>query len=352
MDPACQLLDCLPLGVVITDGQGIVRCCNQLMTDYYRLPSAPMAGTLIYDCWPGLHPSWLRDQSGGWLRLTDPHSHNWCRFRVKVRQCPVGVTPDLPPHYVWSFQAEDSGDLEQVQKNFISTVSHELRTPLTSIKGFIDTLLTAQTRLSPDQVSHFLDVIKAQVDQLSQVIEAILTVSSIQSGTLKNQPQLLTLSEILPDVVNHLSLRYDPGRIRVDIAPDLPLLRVDYDRLLQILIHLLDNALKYSAADAPVSLRAWATASVSPTPRVTIAIEDQGIGIPNAALDRIFQPFGRLGSPWNRQHPGTGLGLYITKLLVDSLGGQITVASQLHHGSIFTLEFPGQTSLVPIPSPP
>jgi len=244
---------------------------------------------------------------------------------------------------VWSFLVEQRHELDQAQTDFVSTVSHELRTPLTSIKGFVDTLLRSSSQLSEAQQRRFLKIVKNQADRLTRLVEDILTVSRIQSGRLKNVPQRLALPLVIDSVLENLAQKYDAERMRLALPNDLPEVWADQDRLEQILTNLIDNALKYSEPDTVVDVEARLDPEDDNV--LWISVRDQGIGIPEEKRDQLFNRFSRIDSPLTREREGTGLGLYITKSLVESLGGTIYVESEFGRGSTFTVCLPAARDL-------
>ncbi len=342
-----RLLNCLPLGVMLTDAQGLIWCCNEVLAGLMGLSLDQIEGRCLYDWWPelvaleGTRPSLP-------YRRPSPASaavEDWLSFKVRVQALELGIELGIelggaqPRAYrVWSFQAEASRELAQTQADFVATVSHELRTPLTSIKGFVDTLLNAREQFDPAQVDRFLRIIKSQADRLTCLVEDILTVSRIQSGRLKNIPQRLGIAEVAERVLDQLADRYDARRVALDLPAGLPVIRADPDRLEQILTHLIDNALKYS--DHPTLVRVRAGLDPEHDDRIQLSVDDQGTGIAPEHLSTLFHRFNRIDSPLTRQREGTGLGLYITKALVESLGGTIQVDSQLGRGSTFTVGLP------------
>jgi two-component system, OmpR family, phosphate regulon sensor histidine kinase PhoR len=322
-----EILNCLPCGVVITDQEGKILVWNGTMSNMSGLSAEEMEGTLL--------KKWLPDLDRSQTSIVLPHSNQWLDVHIYCQDFSGGCT--------WTFTQEVRQELDQAQADFVSTVSHELRTPLTSIKGFIDTLLRSGTQLSEKQQHRFLKIAKNQADRLTRLVEDILTVSRIQSGRLKNVPQRLDLAMVIDLVLESLSQKYEARRMHMHLPNGLPEVWADQDRLEQILTNLIDNALKYSEADTYVDV--YAKLDPEDESVLWISVRDQGIGIPEAHLDQLFNRFSRIDSPLTREREGTGLGLYITKSLVESLGGTILVESQSGQGSIFTVCLPAAQHL-------
>jgi two-component system phosphate regulon sensor histidine kinase PhoR len=306
-----NILDALPWGLVYTAQDGIVVFWNKTMADLTGISARQAKGKLIYHWIAELKVN-CQDHEGGTL---------------------------------WTFTPEDH--LDRVQSDFVSTVSHELRTPLTSIKGFVDTLLRSRRQLPEDQQIRFLRIIKNQADRLTRLVEDILIVSKIQSGQLRNAPQRLDLADVIDRVLENLSQKTAHHQLDLNLNEDLPAVWADQDRLEQILTNLVDNALKYSPKNTVVALKAWMDPKIPG--KLSISVVDQGIGIPEAFLEQIFNRFNRLDTPLTREREGTGLGLYITKSLVESLGGQIAVESRESLGSTFTVYLPTAPDILPGP---
>ncbi len=242
--------------------------------------------------------------------------------------------------------------LTQTQSDFVSTISHEFRTPLTSIKGFSDTILNYGSNLPADQQRRFVTIIRDQADRLIRLTENLLSVSrdgNNHNGKGKHQKSFrpLNLSKVIQSVVLSLDGRYagvqhmPSERIELTVHDCVPEVWADRDTLEQVLINILDNALKYSKDDTPVIVNA----RVCPNNEkyIRLDVEDKGIGISEANLKNLFTRFYRVESPLTQNVEGSGLGLYITRSLVTALGGTIDVASVEGKGSTFTLTFKSAT---------
>lgn len=224
--------------------------------------------------------------------------------------------------------------LNQAQVDFVSTVSHELRTPMTSIKGFADTLLSAGEQLTKEQQTRFISIIKSQADRLTRLVENLLTVSRLEAKNHKSIFKSLNLHYFVDRVVVGLKSKYPHHQFNIQINKDTPSVWADQDKLEQILTNLIDNAAKYSEEGKTVTIKA--TLCPNDFDKLSIKIIDQGVGIPQEHLCKIFTKFSRIDNPLTRQVQGTGLGLYITKALTDSLGGTINITSD-NSGSTFEL---------------
>lgn len=226
-------------------------------------------------------------------------------------------------------------ELEQAHLDFISTVSHELRTPLTSIRGFADTLLTSYDKLSPEQRDKFLHIIKDQSNRLIKLVENLLTVSKMQSNKELMVYKSVDAAAVAESCVQIVKLQYKTHKYICNYAKNLPKILVDTDKFQQILINLIDNASKYSPEGSSVYIDVEQNYAEN---TLSVSVKDEGSGISEENINKIFKKFSRIDSPLTRKIQGNGLGLYITKTLVEKMNGKIIVKSS-DKGSVFTVIF-------------
>ncbi len=231
---------------------------------------------------------------------------------------------------------ENSQDkLEQAHLDFISTVSHELRTPLTSIRGFADTLLSSYDRLTPEQRDKFLHIIKDQSNRLINLVENLLTVSKMQSEKELMIYKTVDVIPFIESAVQMIKNQYKTHKYICNHEKNLPKILIDTDKFQQIMLNLIDNASKYSNEGSEIEININQN-YIDNT--LIISVKDHGIGIDGEDLDKIFNKFSRVDSPLTRKIQGNGLGLYITKTLVEKMQGRITVESS-PKGSEFKIIF-------------
>jgi signal transduction histidine kinase len=229
-------------------------------------------------------------------------------------------------------------ELDQMKSDFIAITSHELRTPITAIRGFVKTLLRNRERLSGDQIASFMNIIDRQSERLARLVEDLLFVSRIEAGTIRVQMEEVTFADFMKDVVDALTPQ---GRSRVWLDVDRTDLRVviDPNRTEQILRNLIENALKFSPPDSQVFLTGKVEDGV-----IRISVTDQGVGISKEEIPRIFERFHQAGEVMTREAEGAGLGLYITKRLVEAMEGEISVESNPGEGTTFRVTLPLRTT--------
>lgn len=225
-------------------------------------------------------------------------------------------------------------ELDQMKSDFIAITSHELRTPITAIRGFVNTVQRIQDRLSPEQLNSFMQTIDRQSARLARLVEDLLFVSRIEAGTVRLDAQQVDLAQFIAETAESLGPE-ERSRIRIDVQPPGGAVRTDPHRLDQILRNLVENALKFSPSDAPVQVDALVRDDW-----FQLAVTDHGIGIPVEDLPRIFDRFHQAGQVMTREREGAGLGLYITKRLVEAMGGTVSVTSVREHGSTFRVWLP------------
>ncbi len=255
-------------------------------------------------------------------------------FRVHVSAI-IGKNGETMGAVAVIHDVTDARNFDQIRSDFVSNVSHELRTPLTSIKGFVETLLDGALE---DAVlcRRFLSIIDAETDRLSRLIEDLLTLSAIESKEQIMQLKPICIVQSIRHVLNVLGLQISEKLLRVNFIydPNLAFIQVDEDLINQVLINLLDNAVKYTPAGGTITIRCQNINN-----RVLTTVTDTGMGIPRENLSRIFERFYRVDKSRSRDQGGTGLGLAIVKHIVESHGGEVFVESEPGQGSTFGVSF-------------
>jgi PAS domain S-box-containing protein len=232
--------------------------------------------------------------------------------------------------------AKETAERANIAKNeFISRMSHELRTPLNAILGFGQLLSMAEL---PETASGNVEQIIGAGRRLLSLIDEVLDIARIESGNHEMTRQPVAVDAALAGAVALTRPMWDGAGIAVTVVPSIESLHVlaDPRRFDQVLLNVLSNAIKYNRPDGSVTLSAVS----GPIDRVTIRIVDDGVGIDPARIDRLFQPFQRLGAEGG-EVGGTGLGLALTKAMVDAMGGHIDVQSEVGSGTAVTLSLEG-----------
>ena len=226
--------------------------------------------------------------------------------------------------------------LENIRREFVANVSHELKTPLTSIKGYVETLLDGAIN-DPEHNQEFLKTIQEHTNNLSQLIDDILDLSAIEAQRVNYRFEAVSVKEVVDRIVKALDPMAKAKKVAVMIdKPDtLPKARADREKLAQIVINLIDNAIKFNKPGGEVRLHAEPNGTT-----LKVQVTDTGRGIPPEDLPRVFERFYRGDKSHSHEVPGTGLGLAIVKHLVEAHKGTITAQSTPGQGSTFQFTLP------------
>lgn len=215
-------------------------------------------------------------------------------------------------------------DIEKNYEDFISTVSHELRTPLTSIRGFSQTMLASWDKLDDDSKKKFLKIIEEQSNRLINLVENMLSATKLSHGKDNMVMKEISIQPVAQMAVAVIKSQYPDKNFVVESAPNTPAILADKDKFLQIITNLTENAAKYGDENSTIYIKTGFSGSED---FVSTKITNTGIGINEEDYDKIFTKFSRLDNPLTRKIQGSGLGLYITKTLVEKMGGKISVKS-------------------------
>ncbi|NER82504.1 MAG: response regulator, partial [Leptolyngbya sp. SIO1D8] len=246
----------------------------------------------------------------------------------------------------------------RLKDEFLANMSHELRTPLNAILGMAEGLKgDVFGKLNAGQ-REALQTIEGSGSHLLELIDDLLDVAKIECKQMEFNYAPTAAASLCHAAVRFVKPQILKKCIQLDthIVPNLPYLWVDERRIRQVLINLLDNAVKFTPEGGRITLKVSPLAATQDTNRQTrnylrIAIIDTGIGISPQNIQKLFQPFTQIDSALNRQYPGTGLGLALVKRIVELHGGQVAVSSKLGYGSTFTIDLPCKASLSDAPKP-
>lgn len=303
--------DDLPVAVVRVGPDGRVASANELAAALLGRPAADLRGTPAADL---VGPGW--DAAGGGEREVD----------VDGRRVAVSARPAADGGAALVLRAAVSSGMDVV-----STVSHELRSPLTSVKGYTSLLLHRWDRLPDDRKRLMLEQVHHDADRVTRLVGELLDISRLETGRLVLRRQMVDLAALARSVVDAVGMAYPDLDAEVDVAADVPEIYADPDKLEQVLTNLVENAAKYGD---PVGVR---VAGRVHDGEVSVSVADRGPGIAPEDLPRVFTKFFR------REHgrpTGTGLGLWISRGLVEAHGGRLTVASNPGQGATFCFTLP------------
>lgn len=329
---AVHVLEAVGDGIFFVDDDGVVRFWNrsaEIVTGIPRREALDRPAKDVVAVWPAIEQSVQAATSDEQPRpATLPVDLDgrelWLSFvAVRTTEGVVYAFRDLTSEH----------RLEESKNEFIATVSHELRTPMTAVLGAANTLLRTDVDLTPDMRRRLLEMISAQAARLAQVTERVLLAGRLDRDEVKVERTQIDVGRVVRDAVAVLEPTL-PQTTRIEQRLGSALTAAgDSDQLQQVLLNLVDNAVKYAGTGATVVVSGRRDGD-----RVRIDVTDDGPGIPLAERDRIFEKFYR-ADPGLRFAPGgTGLGLYISRELVERMGGRITVDSEPSAGATFSVE--------------
>ena len=323
-------------GVIIADAQGIVQFANPAAGKLFQasnLTNRSIAEVIRHH---QLVEAWRRCQQTRQLQSESvelPTRHQFLQLVAIPDQHSSGsllLVQDLTR----------IRRLETVRRDFISNLSHELRTPLASLNALAETLQDGALD-DPSAARRFIDQIQIEVDALTQMVTELLELSRIESGQLSLDRKPVAPRDLLDSASRRMALQTERANLnlRLECAPDLPTVNIDLQRLEQVLVNLIHNAVKFTRPGGEIVLSAEATDGFTPqVGAIRFAVRDTGIGIPAEDVSRIFERFYRVDK--SRTGSGTGLGLSIAKHIIEAHQGKIWAESVEGRGSTFHFSIP------------
>jgi signal transduction histidine kinase len=336
----------LPLPLIVLDHEDKIVYANETTAKYLRQPTADLIGQNVYTALDMSFAS--EDTLAGWLKNARGSSvtadHQWERVRIGLPGQGDSLQFDLAGHYnkdnslgyetlLILFDHTEVYAQDDQAMSFVALSVHELRTPLTLLRGYIEVF---DEELGPDlntEMKSFMKKMDASAQQLAAFVDNILNVAKIEDNQLTLQLHEEEWPKVVETVVHDLSLRAGVRGvvIKTDIEANLPKVGVDRYSIYEVLANLLDNAIKYSKGTNEI----YVSAVLNKDGIVETSVKDFGLGIDGSILPHIFDKFYR--NHRNRaQIGGTGLGLYLSRSIIDAHGGQIWVNSKVNEGSTFT----------------
>jgi PAS domain S-box-containing protein len=227
-------------------------------------------------------------------------------------------------------------EFERARSDFVATASHELRTPLAAVYGAARTLRRTDIEIPAEQAEAFLEIIVSETERLTTIVSQILVAGQLEGGRVDVTTTATDLAPLVESVLVSTRLRAPEHiELRLEQNGDRAVALADEDKLRQVLVNLLDNAIKYSPDGGEVTVELAGGAG-----RVRLTVRDQGLGVPPGEQERIFEKFYRLDPALTRGVGGSGLGLFISRELVTRMGGSLTVRSQPGEGAAFVVDLP------------
>jgi signal transduction histidine kinase len=327
-DRASRALTHVADAVVLLDAQDVVRYWNPAAAATFDVSEQQALGRPARDVIPefdALEQAHARGGEGAVVALEQGGAER--SFGVRETSFPEGRVLVLR-----DVTAEQQ--LDRARSEFLATASHELRTPLTAVYGAVRTLRRFDSDEEPELTERLLTIIEQESERLAAIVEQILVSAQLDRHALHLERQECNLTELCESVIASAKLRYGSHVLVLD-APESVVVECDPARLRQVLVNLLDNALKYSASGSRIELRVHDDGD-----GVAVDVTDDGIGVPADAQARVFEKFYRADPDMLSGIGGSGLGLYISRELIEQMGGTIGIRSRPGEGSIFTIRLP------------
>ena len=337
---AAAILDSMVEGVIAIDLRGRILLMNHAARRIFELRREQVEGRPlleiirhkeVLDLVAGGHRSDAEGSRRREIELGPPVDRILDAHASSISLAPSGHGTLLVFHDVTELRR-----LERVRTEFVANVSHELRTPLTSIRGYLETLLDGALE-EPANARRFIEIAHTHAERLSRLVGDLLQLSDIETGKLVLKPSPLLLHEVAADVVAFFEKQATQKSLSLlNLVPLDIRVEADWDRLTQILLNLVDNAVKYTLEQGQIMLGARR----GEHERVSLWVADTGIGIPSTDLPRITERFYRVDKARSRELGGTGLGLAIVKHLVQAHGGELRLESELGKGTTVHFSLP------------
>ncbi len=326
-----QLLRSLTVGIISLDERGHLTSLNAAAIAVFELKGRPAAGRAMIEIVPSfeldrrVREALAGRASRGRVSLTSPNG---------TRVLNVATLPFDRSGGVLVIASDETRlyELEQTRRDFIASVSHEVRTPLSSINLMIETILVNPR--DAEALDLFLPRIKQEVDRMVQLAEDLLDIARAESGRLLLRREIVDLSSVASDIVKTFEPRAQQLGVRLQAPSSEAKFDGDPDRLAQVLVNLIDNALRHTPAGGEVCIEVSQRDGAT-----TLVVRDTGVGIPYNDLPHVFERFYVVDRSRAREAGGTGLGLSIVKQIVEAHGGTVQADSEYGRGATFTCVF-------------
>lgn len=333
-----SVIENMASGVMLIDQQGYVHLVNKRFIDLFGQTKEHYTESLYYDVldqkqiYETVQEVFLYEQP---IKNEMTITKDLTLFHLEVIGAPYfNQKHDLRGAVLVFHDVTEFKRLEQIRKDFVANVSHELRTPITSIKGFAETML--EDELDEHLKQHFLSIIHKESHRLQLLIQDLLDLSKLEKADFHLNYQTFNLDRLIEESIDMASVQAKIKAINLSVEGEKNVsLSADYDRLKQVILNLIYNAINYTPNNGKVIVSAEEVPGY-----IKIQVKDNGIGISSESLPRIFERFYRVDKARSRNTGGTGLGLSITKHIIEAHHGQVLVDSQTDEGSTFTIMLP------------
>ena len=338
-EKANSILRCMMEGVLVIDPKGRVLVINEQAQRMFNLAhDTDIRGASILEL--SRHPEMKKiiEQvlvfdftSERYSRQVELHEGRWFRVNaVSLRNTQSGSFGSILVFH----DITEVKQLERMRSDFVANVSHELRTPLTAIRGYAETLLQNPPN-DPADAQYFLGIIEKHSERLSRLTEDLLTLSDLESGKVQLDFKPLDSARVIQSVVEMFWDQANKKGIKLEsfVEPELPRVSGDFDRLQQLFINLVDNAVKYTPTNGTVTVTVQRTEINNNAGGVEVSVSDTGPGIPEKDIPRLTERFYRVDKARSRDIGGTGLGLAIVKHIAQAHRADLKIESILQKGT-------------------
>ncbi len=335
------ILKSLRDAIFVVNEEGVIASANPATEVLFGLAGARLVGRSLTEAFrnPALDELFRKSRAEGGPAMGPVSLKTPRAVELEVNVLPVEEEGEEGTALRFILAAHDITQmkrLERMRADFVANVSHELRSPLTAIRGFIETL-QAGAITDPPAARRFLEIMGVQAERLTRLLEDLLTLSDIELGKVMLERRPVALREVVAECFATLGAKASKGGITLHAGDleNVPQVSADCDRLMQILMNLVDNGIKFTphGGSVTVSARTLPHEESPLSPMVEVAVTDTGIGIPREDLPRISERFYRVDKSRSRELGGTGLGLAIVKHLVQAHGGAFRIESEPGRGT-------------------
>jgi two-component system phosphate regulon sensor histidine kinase PhoR len=337
---AQTILGAMPDGLAVVDERRTVQLMNPELRRIFSIAGNVSGGTLL----ELVHNATVDRLAVEAIRVQEPQRDSIELPRgggepreLEVTAVPFGEnSPDTKGAVILFRDVTHFRKVEKMRRDFVANVSHELRTPLSIFRGYLETLID-DPHQPPGELLRILEVMERHSNRLNALVEDVLSLARLESPGIELTLSDVDLPELLHSVMRDWEKRLAAKQLKshLNFPGNLPRLRADETRLQELIYNLLDNAVKYSKPGGTVFLRAEPVGD-----SVRISVADQGVGIPENDLPRIFERFYRADKSRSNEHPGTGLGLSIVKHIAQVHGGSVEAESELGKGTRISVVLP------------
>ncbi|ANU23672.1 two-component system histidine kinase PnpS [Planococcus donghaensis] len=332
------LIENMGSALIMIDKQGTVSLVNKPFSEEFGLSSEVVLGKFYKEIQVPIEVENFIES----VFMTETHSRVQIEFLsgFKIKNFNVYGAPVIGEHERWLgivivFQdITELKKLEQIRKDFVANVSHELRTPVTSIKGFTETLLDGAYKDTETLLS-FLEIVHTESNRLEMLINDLLDLSKVEQSGFRVNAQPTNMEAVIKRAREMIQPKIAEKSIQLKLEIQPITVLGDANRLIQVMMNLLINAVTYSSNNTEITIRLFRKNN-----RAVIQVEDQGIGIERSEIGRLFERFYRVDRARSRNSGGTGLGLSIVKHLIEAHDGKVEVDSTVGVGTTFTIYLP------------